>query len=417
MNKYSKYIFLIIGFASLLINWKCGTVTKLNYLNISSSYESTSQKINIEILPYNTGNNRFQINFSINPQGLLYVKPLKKTDFHAQFSLYYEVFDAVNQKPIIDSATYRYADSTHYLSSNRIFHYFITDALPNQNLILYYRLEDMAKGSQWQGFLNLNPSEFSSKLLLTDTIGNPITRNYVAKGQSLFIQTSDKNKKLTVRFFNHEYGLAAPPYSLNVADELPGQADSVFALNLNESGMGTFSFSKSGLYYIQTDTSCKSGFPVSVFHHDFPEITTTLQMMKPLQYISTKKEFTDISTSKNIKLAIDNFWLNNTGGQARAKEMIKLFYNRIQEANLYFTSFKEGWKTDRGLVYIIFGPPNKVYRSSENETWYYSEERDTHAPSFVFDKITNPYSDNHYVLRRNFEYKEKWYDAVEAWRR
>jgi GWxTD domain-containing protein len=392
-------------------------MTKLNYLNISSAYESITPKINIEVLPYNLGNNQFEVNFSFNPQGLLYIKPVKKPDFQSKYSFYYEIFDAINQKSIIDSATFIYEDSTHHMSNNRIYQQFQTNLLPEGNLILYYRLEDLNKGSNWQGFINLKVSEFSTRIKLIDSIGNVITHHYLPKGQIANIKYSNAQQPIIVSYYKKEFDLAAPPYSLNVADEMPDIADSIFTINLDVTGTCSFSFSQSGLYYFQTDTAAKSGFSVSVFHHDYPEITTTLQMMKPLQYISTKKEFTDITASKNIKVSIDNFWLTNTGGQARAKEMIKIFYNRIQEANLYFTSFKEGWKTDRGLIYIIYGPPSKVYRSTENETWYYSEARDTHAPSFVFDKIENPYSENHYVLVRNFEYKERWYEAVEAWRR
>ena len=39
----------------------------------------------------------------------------------------------------------------------------------------------------------------------------------------------------------------------------------------------------------------------------------------------------------------------------KAKSLIAIYYNRIQNANLHFTTFKEGWKTDRGMIYVVFG--------------------------------------------------------------
>ena len=31
----------------------------------------------------------------------------------------------------------------------------------------------------------------------------------------------------------------------------------------------------------------------------------------------------------------------------------------------------EGWRTDRGLVHIIFGTPNSIYKNDDTETWIY----------------------------------------------
>ncbi len=48
---------------------------------------------------------------------------------------------------------------------------------------------------------------------------------------------------------------------------------------------------------------------------------------------------------------------------------------------------KEGWKTDRGRVFIVFGPPDRVergtpsrYTQGDYEVWYYDELRE----KFVF---------------------------------
>lgn len=62
------------------------------------------------------------------------------------------------------------------------------------------------------------------------------------------------------------------------------------------------------------------------------------------------------------------------------------YYRRVSYANEKFTHYIDGWKTDRGMVYIILGPPNNVDRhpyelnSKPYETWeYYTLNR-----SFTF---------------------------------
>ena len=43
-------------------------------------------------------------------------------------------------------------------------------------------------------------------------------------------------------------------------------------------------------------------------------------------------------------------------------ELQEEYFRRVRYSNLMFTVFQDGWKTDRGLIYIIFGPPNEVIR-------------------------------------------------------
>ena len=140
-------------------------------------------------------------------------------------------------------------------------------------------------------------------------------------------------------------------------------------------------------------------------------------MLLPLRYLTTKKEFNELLLQKNKKIAVENFWIEIAGNQSRAKSLIRKYYNRVQEANRLFTSYLEGWKTDRGLIYIIFGPPNIVYRMSDYERWIYGEAGNKLSLKFDFVKVNNPFTDNDYSLVKSPDYKEKWYHAVNYWRR
>ena len=54
-------------------------------------------------------------------------------------------------------------------------------------------------------------------------------------------------------------------------------------------------------------------------------------------------------------------------------ELMDEYYKRVSYTNENFDGWKDGWETDRGMVYILFGPPDQVERtnpSMSNSTLY-----------------------------------------------
>ncbi len=84
------------------------------------------------------------------------------------------------------------------------------------------------------------------------------------------------------------------------------------------------------------------------------------------------------------KAAIDDFWLNIGGSLERARELLKKYYGRVKEANKHYSSYTQGWKSDRGMIYIVMGPPANIYKSKKDEIWMYGNESNPNALRFVF---------------------------------
>jgi GWxTD domain-containing protein len=166
---------------------------------------------------------------------------------------------------------------------------------------------------------------------------------------------------------------------------------------------------------VQTET--KDGVTLYRFYDDFPDITNSFQAFLPLRYLTTNKEFEAMQKNENKKMVVDEFWLKTGGNPARAKLLISKFYNNVRKANIYFTSYIEGWKTDRGIIYSVYGPPNIVYKNGNNETWTYGEKGNLLSIKFSFTKVSNPFSNNDYALNKAPVYKDNWYMTVESWRR
>jgi hypothetical protein len=69
-----------------------------------------------------------------------------------------------------------------------------------------------------------------------------------------------------------------------------------------------------------------------------------------------------------------------------------------------------------GLIYIIYGPPNDVYKSEEIIDWVYNQDLSMPNIRFSFYKVKNVFTDQHYTLLRKKNYDKIWFKSVEMWR-
>jgi GWxTD domain-containing protein len=136
----------------------------------------------------------------------------------------------------------------------------------------------------------------------------------------------------------------------------------------------------------------------------------------PIRFITTKTEHEEIIKNSYPKLLIDRFWLECGGSKEHARELIRVFYRRVEEANYYFSTYTEGWKSDRGMIHLLFGNPNQIIRSSQGEVWNYGEDSNAALLSFTFKKVDSPFTNNLYLLEREPGYKPYWERMVQTWR-
>ncbi|HCM77656.1 MAG TPA: GWxTD domain-containing protein, partial [Cytophagales bacterium] len=113
------------------------------------------------------------------------------------------------------------------------------------------------------------------------------------------------------------------------------------------------------------------------------------------------------------KVALDQVIMGITRDKDRAKRFMKSYYSRVELANKFFTSYKEGWKSDRGMIYIIFGLPDEIRKTSQNEIWYYKDSR----TKFVFIKKGSVYDPDYYTLMRDDRFTQLWYNTIDLWRK
>lgn len=184
-----------------------------------------------------------------------------------------------------------------------------------------------------------------------------------------------------------------------------------------------------GIYFFRVSRNTGEGHTMFNFGNDFPSMTSPEEMIKPLAYLLPEDELKKLASSPRPKVALDEFWLGIGGGNVeKARELIRIFYTRAVFANYYFTSWKEGWRTDRGMIYIIYGPPDKLYKSADVETWGYKKPvirsgwgtrysvREEYL-FFTFRKRQNAFTDNDYLLSRSETVVSYWDKAVQSWKK
>ena len=106
------------------------------------------------------------------------------------------------------------------------------------------------------------------------------------------------------------------------------------------------------------------------------------QEFREAQYLASQdetKRFKQMSTQEAKRDFLAKFWADVEHGQDGRKQMDRnVFLHRVTVANQRYRGMgKEGWQTDRGRVYLLYGEPEEVERfpsgqdSKPYEIWHY----------------------------------------------
>lgn len=213
-----------------------------------------------------------------------------------------------------------------------------------------------------------------------------------------------------ISYYKDDFPAAVPAFSEGLGKVSRSiQVDSTFTVAANEQA----SLENKGLYLVQKDTGATEGFAFRV-EEDYPRLKKIESLADPLIYVCTKQEFEKVKAAKGDKKTFDRIILGITGNSERAKEFIRNYYRRVEWANFYFTSYKEGWKTDRGMIYMLFGLPDELYKFTDREVWVYKSA--SVDAKFTFIKSSTIFDPENYVLIREKKFQETWYEKIDLWR-
>jgi GWxTD domain-containing protein len=415
-----KNIFIILCLLSC-ITISCRSGKKLSNQNVAFIYKKDSL-IDPGLSIVHLNDTVSELHVQLRTDQLLY-KATATEELIAQVKIEFILYSGYEGEVLIDSSTIIIKDVYYEDAAKKI----ITDKFDlkvpfGQTYVMVCTFTDINRNRSRKFYQNIDKSSHNSRQYFyvsqEDDNESPVIKNHFSIGEKIKIfHTYINARQYFVRYYNRDFSIAAPPFASVVSKPFDYKADSIFVIDVIDN-QAVLEISKQGFYHIQIDTTInKEGLTIFSFQNNsYPEIKTLNDLLQPLRYITSKQEYDDLNASDAKKELLDKFWITGAGNPDRAKELISNYYNRVQLANTYFTSYLEGWKTDRGMIYIIFGPPNIIYKAADRENWIYGEENNLMSLNFNFFLVTNPFTEKDYLLDRSIVYKNNWYRAVDTWR-
>ncbi len=413
---YIKIFFWFQCVAFILLT-SC-TSQKVNQTSTDRLYKKENNELAAKYTVYHINDSISQLFYDISNESLLYKKTDTSTAFYSNVKLLLKVSTEDNLGLTLDTASVMIIDKqkdaiVKYLKGDVLFklksgssYYIDINVIDINKKIIYTHSE----------YSNKTSVETRQNFLMTNARDEVLFSSYYKPNEVVYAQSNRNKEKLyEVDYFKSNFRLAPPPFSTEPMQHFSYKPDSVFNLYLKREKL-EIALPQNGFYHLKTNNATKEGVTFFVYESSFPKIKNTEQMIMATRFIMAKKEYDNCMMATDKKAAIDKFWLDISGSNERAKELIRKYYGRVQEANKLFTSFQEGWKTDRGMIYVVFGAPNKVTKRKNGEVWTYGEIGNPNSIVFSFIKVINPFTDNDYYLERSEAFKAPWYQAVDMWR-
>lgn len=409
----------LIALIAILAFGSCKNKQYINNENFSSLYTEDEKNLASDIVIKHINDSLSRVSMNINSNELLYVRENSNAPFFADIRISLIAFNYLNEKEILDTTMSSFHIAKDSITSDFLAYTIDIDINTGEQSFLRIDITDINKSrkethtalinkkspyaSQWFGIMEESEAHFTYS---SYSAGDTVVLNYLGK---------DKDA-LKIHFYTDSFDIPNPPFSFENLKPFKLEPDSIFSpLSIDDTRL-TFITKEKGLYFISADPEEKYGYTVFCTKDYYPLVAKASDMIPPTRYICSKKEFRTMLANPNAKDAIDNFWLSIGDYEKRASMLIKKYYSRVIEANRLFTAHTEGWKSDRGMIYIVFGVPNIVYRDKSSEIWIYGEDKNFFSITLTFKLVENKFSSNDYFLIRTPIYKDNWYRAVDLWR-
>lgn len=387
--------------------------------NLASLYNPSSTPLHPEFIVHHESGTRSRLYIKVFPVELLFNQANAEGTYQSKLRIHYELRELVDGREselVSDSTT---ADFT--LLMKDVKSVFVAN-LPirtreGSRYMLKVKTTDQLRRKGTTNFIHVDRSTVNTAqnyLVLSAASRQPSFDKVFHSDEVFFVQYNRKGvDTVFIKRYRNTFPLPRPPVT-NLSSPKPNYIpDSIFAYPYSDTMR--YILPEEGMYHIQVDPLQPGGLTLYNFGDSYPRVANTNDMIGPLSYLASSMEFNELSNQTNKKLALDNFWLQAGGNAQSARELIRVYYNRVFFANYFFTSYKEGWKTDRGMLFIVYGPPNILTKKGNIENWVYYRKKSNEPLQFTFSRHDNPYTQNDFLLERNFV-TSMWVQAVRDWR-
>ena len=320
----------------------------------------------------------------------------------------------------LKSGDFKFETTNSAIDGESILVYFDIPRLRDrEQASLFLELIDASAGRKFtnETFVNFTGKRASTRFgIFEPNQPFPVFTSALVKDKTyLFKSFYGNGGSVFIRKFEYDSGPALSPMSDKKNSELDRLT---FSSTMEIKDGEALQFEKEGSYFYIADTSSTDGAEgFLVTNPYFPRLVNEEELLGPLYYMSTNKEIKALIDTVDTKDKLDLYFLGLTDGNStQAKNLIRSYYRRIAQANALFTTYKEGWKTDQGMVFTIIGPPGSIQKNGRREVWIYNQSQSLNPIYFTFYRKPNMLTDGNFELVRYPEYGAYWYPFVEAWR-
>ncbi len=335
---------------------------------------------------------------------------------NAQLKVTYELYKDLNGKSILYSLVAQFeVNKAQQLSDFATLKNRIAVKDGQDYLLKIIVLDGVAlKNYYLEGLVKKNSAFNEQSFLVTNAYNNQVLfDSYEKKNSRIRVQYRNESEPtLQVKYYPPFRELALPTFKTERKRPYIYEMDSTF--NTTD---GIFTINQLGTYTVQIKEARGTGLVLVSVDNRFPKLADAKDLVEALRYITKSEEFEKMIWADDSKAAVDSFWLDRAGSFDRGKVLVKEFYGRVQRANQFFTTYKEGWKTDRGVVFVIYGEPDVVYKTATSEQWIYEASTSQQRISFTFKQGIHPFYESEPQLIRHPSYEDSWHQSVYEWRK
>lgn len=401
-----RFRFLIL---ILLLSGFCVSAfsqVNLSKLNQALRY-SRYARIALKIIPIKESDTRFKVQFLV--EKIEEIPDFLNYQFSYTLLESYEQELSNGQSIVLKNENLKYATERHWL-----FEVPVEIPLGNNLSIALFTALDTRQGDEYSYSLDLKSSFVSDHPDFGAYYANdiPFDQNYLNIKQQLLFKTS-RGPNIENFYYPMRFEIPLPPMEIKLSPipkELEVINSGYFLANIPKK------FDREGYYFLQTDTTLATGLILKATHEAFPKVQDWEEMVQMVTYISTRKELETLNSAQNKKKALDEYWVQITRNPETAKDLIREYFRQIEFANILFTDFKEGWKTDKGMVFIVMGAPQEVNFYLDREVWTYDGMNESSKIRFTFARVKNILTPHYYVLNRSKAYQPIWFKNITIWR-
>lgn len=387
----------------------------------AAMYNPSEYSLNVEYKLYHLSDELSSLYIRMNPAELLFNQANTDGELRAIVQIYYSLFELDENDEIVataDSGQMNYVLTKEDKDKTVFFKTKVLQIPAGKKYLMRLDSKDMHRGTIGLRHIyvdKLNVYSSQNFNVLSARYNFPRFFNYFSTGELFrLIYRQPGIDTLYIDYSARESDIPRPQILEDSKTDFEFKADTNFIIIFNDSTI--LSLPEEGAYHIRIDTTINTGISLYNFGNDFPRINSEESMLDPIFYLATMTEFKQLKSRENVKRAVDDFWLQLTKSPDKSRELIRIYYNRVLYSNLFFTTNREGWKTDRGMLFILFGPPDRIKDSGNEERWYYILGKQGRVQEFVFKRKVDPYANQVLIWQKNNESMTRWSTAVSTWR-